>query len=163
MSLSEKDRAAIIAEALTGLTTFAAIGRRFGVSREYIRQLAAEEGIIRRVQTAERRADKISEDVLAIIADREQWVPARWAKRPYTKAQFLEWLMSHDEKLHQRWRDADELPTSRSGRANPDEQQCIDCDEWFPWHRFYPDKSRPFKKSARCKECARAQAKEARA
>lgn len=162
MSLSEKERAAIIDEALVGLTTFAAIGRRFGVSREYIRQLAAEEGIIRKVQTAERRADRISEDALSIIADREQYVPARWAKRPYTKQQFLAFLMTHDRKLYERWLDADELPISRSGRANPDEQQCVDCDNWYPWSGFYPDRSRSFNRSARCMECAKAQAKEAR-
>ncbi len=159
MSLTSKQRDAIIAAVLTNQHTFAALGRKYGVSREYIRQLANDAGTTGRELRQEKMEDALSAEAEYLVEDRESWVPPRWAGRIYTRVQFEAFLKKYDKGLLRRWKAAQSLPISRSGHANPNGQLCTDCEVWKGWDDFYSDTSRTYGKSSRCQDCARDQAR----
>ncbi len=161
MSLTDSQRSAIIRAVFTSQLTFAALGRKYGVSREYIRQLAQEAGTTGKGIREERRADALASEAELLVEDRESYVPPRWSERIYTRAQFERFLELNDTGLLIRWQAAQALPLSRSGHANPNGQRCTDCEVWKSWDEFYSDTSRVYGKSSRCQECARDQAKAA--
>ncbi len=159
MKLSSAAREAIVNRVMQGDVNYADLGRKHGVSREYIRQLAYQAGVTGREQRAERREDRLSEEAEMLVEDREQYVPPRWGERVYTREQFEEYLAENDPDLLHRWNDAQTLPLSTSGHATPDHQRCTDCKVWKPWDEFYDDASRIYGRSSRCAECAREQAR----
>ncbi len=161
MSLSSKAKEAIVNRIMQGDANYAELGRKHGVSREYIRQLAYQAGVTGREQRAERRDGRLSEEAESLVYDREMYVPPRWSERIYTRQQFEAFLEENDSALLARWRKAQALPISRSGHAHPNGQRCTDCEQWKRWDEFYLDSSRIYGRSSRCQECARAQAKEA--
>ena len=159
MALSSADRRRIHTALDSGKDSFAEIGRRYGVSREYIRQLANEEGITGQDRRRDIRHAVISLEAEFLVEDREQYVPPRWSERVYTRAQFELWLGINDKPLLKRWKAAQKLPLSRSGHASPTNQRCTDCGLWLPWSEFYSDTSRVYGKSSRCQDCAKIQAR----
>lgn len=161
MKLSTAAREAIVNRIMQGNANYAELGRKHGVSREYIRQLANLAGVTGRAQRAERIEAAISDEALLLVEDREQYVPPRWGERIYTRAQFEWWLHQNDHELLKRWESAQTLPLSRSGHATPFNQRCTDCKLWKQWGEFYADSSRIYGSSSRCQECAREQAREA--
>lgn len=160
MSLSSAQRRGIIKSVLTNQHTFADLGRKYGVSREYIRQLANDAGTTGRELRSEKLEDALSAEAEDLVVDRESWVPPRWASRIYTRAQFEAFLKKYDKGLLKRWKAAQALPLSRSGHAHPETQRCTDCKLWKPWEAFYSDTSRVYGKSSRCQDCAKTQARE---
>ncbi len=161
MSLSSQARKTIILEVMAGPVSFADLGRRYGVSREYIRQLAGTAGITGREMRREKRDNAMRAEAEFLVEDRERYVPPRWGQRIYSRAQFEAFLAETDHALLARWLKAQELPISRSGHANPDNQMCSDCHLWKGWDEFYLDASRTFGRSSRCAECAKIQTREA--
>ncbi len=161
MKLSSKDRESIVNTIMQGDANYADLGRKYGVSREYVRQLAYQAGVTGREQRADRREDWLSEEAESLVEDREYYVPPRWSERRYTRAQFEWWLGINDPELLKRWDAAQKLPISNSGHATPDNQRCTECGVWKPWDKFYSDLSRIYGKSSRCQLCAKDQAREA--
>lgn len=161
MPLSSADREAIIRAVFTSQLTFAELGRKHGVSREYIRQLAQEAGTTGKELRDERREDALSAEAELLVEDREYYIPPRWSERTYTRVQFETFLGLNDAGLLIRWQAAQALPLSRSGHATPNNQRCPDCEVWKEWDDFYSDTSRVYGRSSRCRLCAKDQAKAA--
>lgn len=151
-----------IAGRVKGGETMQSVANAYGVSRERIRQIALLEGVTGASVRERRRNDQIEASISDIIERREQWIPARFSKRPFTQVEFETHLRSLDPKLYQRWLLADSRPISRSGRADPTGQICVMCNVHKPWDEFYSDRSRPHNKAVRCVECSKRHADEIR-
>lgn len=139
-----------------------AVAYEHGISRERVRQICLEFGVTGASVRVDRRNAAIEADAPGIIGRRQQWIPARFSKRPYTQAQFEEHLAAWNIDLYTAWREADKLPVSKTGHADPQGQRCSDCHQWQAWDRFYGDRSRPYGKSSRCIPCAKKNADETR-
>lgn len=133
-----------------------------GMSRERVRQIALEFGVTGTSVRAFKKKRQIEADAAEIITLRKRWVPPRFSKRPYTQAEFEAHLKMSDPGLYAEWIEAEQLPLSKSGHADPNGQRCSDCHQWQGWDRFYSDKSRRYGKSSRCVDCARKNADETR-
>lgn len=129
----------------------------YGVSRERIRQIAAEAGVHpRNVKRAKKNA-QISEVALEIIEDREQWKPAAFSTRGFTRQQFERFLLDHNSALWKRWKFADELPMSNTGAATPNGRSCTTCKIRKPWSQYYRSRTGLNGKSIRCIDCTKEQ------
>lgn len=159
--IDERDREAIASRVQAG-ETLQAIADDYEFTREWIRQIALSAGVVPSTVRAERKDMALASDAEGIVEDREEWVPPRFSKRPYTQGEFEAFLANYRPLLLTRWRAAQELPISRSGHARPLAQRCALCHEWKAWDLFYKDSSRPFGFSALCAACSLAKVRERR-
>lgn len=144
-----------IAARVKGGETMQSVANAYGVSRERIRQIAYMEGVTGASVREQRKRDQIEIAALNIVIGREQWIPARFSRRPFTQHEFETYLEAFAPKLYDRWLVASAMPVSRSGRADPQGQVCVMCDEHKPWGEFYSDTSRPHDKAVRCRSCSK--------
>jgi Sigma-70, region 4. len=159
--MDDKEKQALVDRVLDG-ETMQSVALDLGISRERVRQIALEFGVTGASVRILRRNRQIEVDAPEIITLRGHWVPPRFVKRPYTQSQFEEHLKVSDPGLYAEWIEADQLPLSKSGHADPHGQRCSDCHQWQGWDRFYSDKSRRYGKSSRCVDCAKKNADETR-
>jgi hypothetical protein len=131
------------------------IGDDYGVSRERIRQIAADAGVTARRVFKKDLNERISEDAVQIIEDRENWIPARFSTRGFTRKQFELFLIDHNRPLYDRWYYATLLPSSSTGVATPNGRKCVTCHLRKPWSEFYSSKHGINGKSQRCVPCTK--------
>jgi len=153
----DKSKHTLIASRVSGGETLQSIADDLGVTRERIRQIARHCGVVPSRITRDTRDELIKAQADQIVKDREWWIPSRFSERGFTRAQFEEWLFEHDGLLLARWVSAQDLPTSTTGVANPNQRRCVMCHEWKPWSEFYNDRHGVNGKAQKCADCSRAE------
>ena len=154
----DKDKHAVIVARVMRGDKLSTIGDDYGVSRERIRQIAADGGVTARSVRRAALNERIQDAALQIIEDRESWIPARFSKRDFTRKQFEVFLIDHNSSLYDRWYYAELLPSSSTGVANPNGRKCVTCHLRKPWSEFYSSKHGINDKSQRCIPCTKTMA-----
>lgn len=153
---------ASIAQRVLAGETYQSISEDYDVTRERIRQVALEHGVVS--IRKERYDPKILAVVDEVIFRRLQYRPIATIFEeldlPFHHQFFERRLKELDGTLYAEWMLAKESPYSHTGRKTPDGQVCIHCREYCAWDDFYADHTHRGGKGDRCKECAKRIVKE---
>lgn len=145
--MNKETRLADIESRILSGESYSSIGRDLGVSRQRIHQIAQEQGVV--------FEDSITPYLEDVISRREAWETPKtiFGSLHFTQSRFERVLEQHPS-LMERWRLAQELPTTRNPQqVNPEGRVCVTCDEFKSWSEYHRGTG-PNNHSSRCKPCA---------
>lgn len=138
--------------------TLTSVGKDYGVTRERIRQIATEGGVVRREIVKEQKDALCLQYAEEVLYYREAWLSVHWKDLPIHGMEFVRWLSQHGAdhpEIEDRWIVARHNYASH-GMVCLEGRVCIHCGIWMEWDYFYASKGEANDHTRGCKECTKA-------